>query len=573
MTKYLPIIFLVILSACSSVDVEECPEDRLEGNMELNTQNDELAPFVFNGKLYYKTVFIDKKDYSEFTYQNMMGFPEVKPDLNLDFGNIDEDLTPSFLMSDQGITEIYFSAQSKAERNPDSDLYFSYRFDNEKAADPVFVSTDLNTNDEEANPVISPDGSFMIFESDRKGGQGGIDLYVTFRNGNKWGPAINLGKEINTKGDEILPFVDENFRLYYSSNGFTEFDNFDIIRSSINEEGFWKDPMIMQAPVNSKADEKGCAVFNNSLIISSNREGGCGGFDLYNLEICGDVFVHGKLTAHEDTDISGFVVLQNEKQEEINRVSVEDNHEFIFDLMPNKTYYVQYYNNCLSDFNPQQRIDTYCSDTSVVIYETSFFVPKQSAEFTFEEYDLPFFLTGYYLPVTSTNLEQIRLQFSYGILGTGATSYVEYPDEKYDEYAVQIDDALNKATNILTEKIEMMMSTCSSGAEMLVVSVTGFSDPRPMAKGTTYTGPDIDDREFGFKVVNGQDMDNDLLSKLRSYYTAKELESMIMQIPGSENVRSRINFRIEGKGEDSAVNLPNDYKRRVKISIEVIPES
>jgi len=76
---------------------------------------------------------------------------------------------------------------------------------------------------------ISSDGKVMYFVSNDTSGYGGWDIYKTIKNKkNHWEEPVNLGKEINTEFDEIFPFVDDNEKLYFSSNGHIGFGGFDI---------------------------------------------------------------------------------------------------------------------------------------------------------------------------------------------------------------------------------------------------------------------------------------------------------------------------------------------------------
>jgi Tol biopolymer transport system component len=69
------------------------------------------------------------------------------------------------------------------------------------------------------HPSVTANGRRIFFASDRNGGYGGYDLFFSdFRDG-QWGPAINLGPEINTEGNEAFPFIHPSGRLFFASNG------------------------------------------------------------------------------------------------------------------------------------------------------------------------------------------------------------------------------------------------------------------------------------------------------------------------------------------------------------------
>lgn len=70
---------------------------------------------------------------------------------------------------------------------------------------PKPFSKEINTGKWTAHPFIAPDESYLIWDSEREDGYGGTDLYISFRNGSgSWGPAINMGKHINTEREETF---------------------------------------------------------------------------------------------------------------------------------------------------------------------------------------------------------------------------------------------------------------------------------------------------------------------------------------------------------------------------------
>ena len=127
----------------------------------------------------------------------------------------------------------------------------------------------------EGCPSLAPDGLSLYFASNRTGGFGGLDLYVTHRarRHDPWGPAVNLGSTINTAGDEFCPtpLRDGVTLLYVSTRQdlATHCGGADIYRSS-RAAGVWTTPVNLGCSVNSAADEA------SPFLV---REGG--GFRLY----------------------------------------------------------------------------------------------------------------------------------------------------------------------------------------------------------------------------------------------------------------------------------------------------
>ena len=126
------------------------------------------------------------------------------------------------------------------------------------------------------HPALSRDGKSLYFVSDRPGGRGGTDVYVARFDGGTWSQPLNLGPQINTKGDEMFPFVDENDVLYFASSGQPgSLGGLDIYYTSLNGRGN-SQVYHLEAPINSKADDFGLIADAGRSIgyFSSNRLNG-----------------------------------------------------------------------------------------------------------------------------------------------------------------------------------------------------------------------------------------------------------------------------------------------------------
>jgi WD40-like Beta Propeller Repeat len=111
-----------------------------------------------------------------------------------------------------------------------------------------------NDNYTYSHPALSPDGQMMIFSSDRVGSVGGMDLYISRRSGSKWSPPENLGKEINTSGNEFFSFLDAENNLYFSSDGLPGYGGYDIFTCKFNGSG-WNKPINLSDRINSAIDD------------------------------------------------------------------------------------------------------------------------------------------------------------------------------------------------------------------------------------------------------------------------------------------------------------------------------
>ncbi len=193
-----------------------------------------------------------------------------------------------------------------------------------------------------AHPAISPDGLTLYFVSDMPGGFGGKDIYrVTRANkGQGWSRPENLGQDINTKGNELFPFVRENGALYFASDGRVGMGGLDIFCATPQAAGRWV-VQNMKSPINSNADDFGIAFENGAEkgIFSSTRKGR-GDDDLYSFELPPLRFSITGLVKDEKTGqpVTGALVQLIASDGANMQTEVGAGGEFKFNLNPNVDY-------------------------------------------------------------------------------------------------------------------------------------------------------------------------------------------------------------------------------------------
>ena len=133
------------------------------------------------------------------------------------------------------------------------------------------------------HPALTPDNTKMYFVSDMPGGYGGTDLYIVEYNEGTWGTPVNLGKEINTEGNEMFPYVDEAGNLYFSSDGHEGIGGLDLFYAEMKEGIAIKGVTNLGAPMNSEKDDFGLItdVGRNSGFFASNRKRGIHDDNIY----------------------------------------------------------------------------------------------------------------------------------------------------------------------------------------------------------------------------------------------------------------------------------------------------
>jgi hypothetical protein len=138
--------------------------------------------------------------------------------------------------------------------NFNSDLYSS-SYNGEIWSKTVKLNKNINTKYWESHGYISEDGQQLLFASDRPGGFGGLDLYVSKKVNGDWGPAVNLGPEINTQFNEDRPFIIKDGKtIFFCSQGHENVGGYDLFRSDMQSNGLWSNPKNLGYPLNTPDD-------------------------------------------------------------------------------------------------------------------------------------------------------------------------------------------------------------------------------------------------------------------------------------------------------------------------------
>lgn len=176
-----------------------------------------------------------------------------------------------------------------AEDKPICAIYYTMLKDG-KWSEPKRLNRSINAPGSiTKHPALSPNGDTLYFVSDRTGGFGESDIWMSFSsNGINWSDPKNLGKEINTPFREIAPFFDPiQNKLFFSSNGHRGFGGFDLyLANGISLEK--TEVYNLGYPFNSNKDDSFIIFGKTNGYLSSNRIGGPGKFDIYGFNIKSD---------------------------------------------------------------------------------------------------------------------------------------------------------------------------------------------------------------------------------------------------------------------------------------------
>lgn len=167
------------------------------------------------------------------------------------------------------------------------DLYLSYAT-RQGWSEPRPFGYTINTTSFEGMPSLSADETTLYFVSDRPGGYGGKDIWLSYFVNGKWQVPVNLGPNVNTEKDETAPSIAADGKtLFFSSNGRPGMGGFDIFSSKLIADSSWTLAANLGSPINSGFDEIAGSVSLNGreLYFSSDQPGGYGGMDIYKAEL------------------------------------------------------------------------------------------------------------------------------------------------------------------------------------------------------------------------------------------------------------------------------------------------
>ena len=263
------------------------PFDPQNLGAEINTTDDEYVnaltfdgnQLLFTRKMSRGNGFFEEQVVASNKVEDHWTMPQT---LSFQFFPEDIDLGAAFLSADG--SKLYLTGCGWG-RESGCDLYVSH-WSVDQWSMPRKIEGSINTGSWESQPCVSADGKELYFVSRRNGN---ADIYCSRRNADRsWGEPQNLGTPINTQGSEMAPFLHPDGRtLYFSSDKHIGMGGFDLFMSRRGEDGRWQEPVNLGFPINTQGDEINffVAADGKTAFISSQREGGQGGYDIYTFEL------------------------------------------------------------------------------------------------------------------------------------------------------------------------------------------------------------------------------------------------------------------------------------------------
>ncbi|UII78336.1 OmpA family protein [Flagellimonas sp. CMM7] len=336
----------------------------------FNTEFSEFGSFVHDGQLYFSSSRKEKVSENVYDWNNesWLDIFQVAEGSDTDVprkfeGDINSKLHESsmvFSTDYKNDTIIYFT-RSNYFNNKESFHIKKENLNIEKQnnlkiyrADKVEgnwkVTKNLKTNADHystGHPSVNSDRTLLYFASNKPGGYGGTDIYyckIHPRGG--VGFPINAGPIVNTPGNEMFPYINNEGQLFFSSDGHVGFGQLDVFATISDESGKIKDVINLGKPLNSEKDDFGYYALDNGIdgYVSSNRKGGKGNDDIYKFKFIPQLAVEGTVTDAVNLKVLDGVQISLYDQKTgdlMNRTITDDNGEYKMFIDRKQVYMIE----------------------------------------------------------------------------------------------------------------------------------------------------------------------------------------------------------------------------------------
>jgi outer membrane protein OmpA-like peptidoglycan-associated protein len=326
-------------------------------HLDFNTDDEDFGPVYFNNKIVFASSratpkFLarkynwNRKPFLDLYVSELDGVQLKKPVRFANPINAKWHDGPASFSNDG--TFMAFTRNNYDVKRKDSivriEIYFS-TFKDGKWSEPVAYALDNKTYSV-GHPCLTSDGKTMYFASDMPGGLGGSDIYRTTREANgDWKKAENLGDKINTEGDELFPFYEENNQvLFFSSNGRFGIGGLDVFICAVNGDKFGK-VINAGSPVNTQSDDFSVVVDGKMKkgYFSSNRVGGSGDDDIYSFDLLKAPDIGKKIKGIAKTQAGNaipktFITLTDDKGKTLDTLTTKEDGAYTFLVESDKHY-------------------------------------------------------------------------------------------------------------------------------------------------------------------------------------------------------------------------------------------
>jgi outer membrane protein OmpA-like peptidoglycan-associated protein len=227
---------------------------------EFNTLDDEMTPFFYQGKMYYlsnhQTMYSPRQNF-QWNDKPYLQIADTSGSYDNAFKKINSGLHDGPVSIAEDIDGILFNrnVQPRGKNVPARVTIHQKKIStlkNSKSEEIEFFASEFSY----VHPFLNSNGSKLFYASDSPEGKGGMDLYIIVRNedGSCQEPK-SIGDNVNTAADELYPTLLTDSILVFSSNRASGFGGLDIYSSTMDRDGIWSKPRLLDLPINSTRDD------------------------------------------------------------------------------------------------------------------------------------------------------------------------------------------------------------------------------------------------------------------------------------------------------------------------------
>ncbi len=360
----------------------------------LNTTGSEYGLAYMNGKLVYASTgdVTSSKDKSRVSMRTGLGYSKIYVADPSDHGKFRKGIEMSEFNMDRANDGTFsydhntgIAYYTRCEASEDQCYIYYSEIVNGKWKEKGRLKIDSKIL-QIAHPCVTPDGKRIYFSAMIDGGCGGSDIWYIEKDGkNQWGKAINAGREVNTAGNEVFPYVIKDV-LFFSSDGRDGYGGLDVYASKISYGSHGK-AVNLRPPFNTSYDDFNLIVSIDGKegLLVSNRRNAERSDDIYSFDSYPTVILASGYVFDKNTEAplpgSDVIVVNTDSGETEVALKADDNGYYYSFLKPNVAYR---FDVSHKGYNPQTRtLETYeitfpmefCLSSG---YDMDFYLEKES---------------------------------------------------------------------------------------------------------------------------------------------------------------------------------------------------
>ncbi len=494
----------------------------------LLSKNDQIIYFTSSGEvatgeekssvtgMKYTDIFISKKN-SQGKWQK----PELlSSSINGDF----DEGTPS--ITADGRYMFYTVSHADYEKPTRPEIYISRRVNGAWTSGNPFEINSIDSLAIFAHPTISPSGKYLYFVSDMPGGYGGKDIWRA-----SLSPSFdvisveNLGPQVNSPGDEMFPYIREENRLYFSSDGHPGMGGLDLFTAYYNKiTGEWEIEN-MRSPINSSQDDFGITFEQNKEkgYFSSNRNDVRGYDHIFSFEyLSAKINIEGFAVDQDDEFVADVLVSVVGSDGSQRSIVTNGMGEYKFEAERDITYILMA--SAEGFLNQKQILQTTAEEIDTTYY----------VDFELIPYNKPIILENIFYDFDSATLRpesKSELELLVALLNEHPEVYLELSanSDRFGDVEYNIQLSTNRAQSVVDYLI-------LSGIDGIRLKATGYgkSNPKTINRSLSETYDflkegDILTEEFIEKLTPEQQEISDQLNRRTDFMILNPKEINIMK--------------------------------------------